>query len=90
MATKKLELAQAREKLREEEENREKRNKKIDDLNFELHKKQEASAEMTLKMCQLEAELLEARQRLCFESPSKTNGLSLLGKRNRNPLEVEN
>ena len=51
MATKKLELAQAREKLREEEENREKRNKKIEDLNFELIKKQEASAEKTKKMC---------------------------------------
>jgi len=58
LTEKKLEIAQVREKLRDEEANREKRNKKIDDLNSELLKKQEASAEKKQQICKLRAELL--------------------------------
>ena len=81
MAKKKLELAQAREKGREDQEYIDKINKKNDDLNFELLKRQEASAEKNRKLSQLKAELLEARQKYCTDTPGKTSGLSLLGKR---------
>ena len=58
-------------------------------MSFELLKKQEASAEKTRKMSQLKAELLEARQRHHTDTPVKVNGLSLLGKRAGNQLELK-
>ena len=53
-----LQVAELREKLRDEEANRERRNNKIEDLNMKLLQKNEASVEKNRQIDELESKLV--------------------------------
>ena len=92
LTKKKLELAEAREELREEKDYRERKLDSIEDMRIELVRKQKGTTKMKCVFFRLLAENQELRQRQSFESPSKTNDSpckttdrkKLLGKRPQN------
>ena len=64
-----LEVAKLREKLREEEANRERRNNQIDDLNMKLLQKDEASADKKQRIQELQAELRVEQKKQFYRGP---------------------